>query len=332
MAIIVNGVSIPANADSIRVNGILIDSVTCNGVTVWQKQKYYYVIFSGNGATSGNMAQQTMPVGVATRLNDNSYGRTGYSFYGWSISSSGGRVYTNGQVVTDIASAGATKTLYALWQAITYYIQFNGNGADDGRMYRQEILYDTSTALAANAYTRLNYNFVGWATSPSGAKVYDNQQKVLNLKPYHGDVVNLYALWKQIQGDNVVSTDYLQFGSEGYYSKATIWTGIDTATYRGAKIKIAYAEITQNFAGYGVIVYLSNGTDNTEIARAYREASEGDYHNNIGYTPGMEVTLNFTSTSGLVDLYAYGAAWPDMAGAGNGKMYIHTSQITLLAR
>ena len=330
MSLNIFGVEIPTNMDALNVFGKDIDTLIVFSVTVWQKQKYYYIAFSGNGATSGSMDPQMMPVGVSTKLRDNAYKRTGYSFNGWSSAADGSRD-TNGQIVTDIASAGATKTLYALWQAITYYIQFNANGGF-GNMPRQEILYDTSTALAANAYTRLNYNFVGWATSPRGAKVYDNQQKVLNLKPYHGDVVNLYALWKQIQGDNVVSTDYLQFGSEGYYSRATIWTGIDTATYRGAKIKIAYAEITQNFAGYGVIVYLSNGTDNTEIARAYREASEGDYHNNIGYTPGMEVTLNFTSTSGLVDLYAYGTAWPDMAGAGNGKMYIHTSQITLLAR
>ena len=162
--------------------------------------------------------------------------------------------------------------------------------------------------------------------------MYNNQQTVRNLKNTHGDVVNLYALWQQIQGDKVVSTDYLQFGSEGYYNRATIWTGIDTATYRAAKIKVPYADITQNFAGYGVIVSLSNGTDKVEVARAYREDNEGDSHNNIGYTPGMEVTLNFTVAGGTVDLYVYGEAWSGMSGAGNGKMHIHTSQITLLAR
>ena len=331
MSLNIFGVEIPTNMDALTVFGKDIDTLIVFGVTVWQKQKYYYVAFSGNGATSGSMEQQTMPVGVATKLRDNAYKRTGYSFDGWSSAAGGSREYTNGQMVTDIASAGDTKTLYALWQAITYYIQFNANGGT-GNMPRQPILYDTSTALAANAYTRLNYNFVGWATSPGGVKVYDNQNYIHNLKSDHGDVLNLYAIWKQIHGDNVVSTDYLQFGSTGYYPKTVIWQGIDTTTYRAVRVKIPNANITQNWSGRGVIVYLSNGTDKVEVGRAYREDFGGASHNNIGYTPGMEITLNFTVSDGPVDLYAYGEAWPGMTDIGNGDMYIHTSQITLLAR
>ena len=205
MSLNIFGVEIPTNMDALTVFGKDIDTLIVFGVTVWQKQKYYYVAFSGNGATSGSMEQQTMPVGVATKLRDNAYKRTGYSFDGWSSAAGGSREYTNGQMVTDIASAGDTKTLYALWQAITYYIQFNANGGT-GNMPRQPILYDTSTALAANAYTRSGYTYTGWGTSPGGPVVYGNGHAVRNLKTDHGDVCNLYAIWlrnaKTIIDDN----------------------------------------------------------------------------------------------------------------------------------
>lgn len=203
MPLKVGDLVIPTNTDRMKAikNGSTtqLDEVKCifRGATIsiWKKQKYYYVAFSGNGATSGNMDPQTLPVAVATKLRDNAYKRTGYSFFGWSSAAGGSREYTNGQTVTDIAAAGATKTLYALWQAITYYIRFNPNGGA-GSMGRQEILYDASTALAANTFTRSYFAFVGWGTSAGGPRVYTDQQAVRNLKTAHGDVANLYALWR----------------------------------------------------------------------------------------------------------------------------------------
>ena len=136
--------------------------------------------------------------------------RTGYTFNGW---------YTSGFSGTKIGAAGAkytpTKdiTLFAQWMPIKYSVKYNGNGSTSGTMSNQSFTYDVEQALTANAYKRIfnvtyNYGngsanssekanavFSGWAKTSTGAKEYNNQQKVKNLSAKSGDIVNLYALW-----------------------------------------------------------------------------------------------------------------------------------------
>ncbi len=77
---------------------------------------------------------------------------------------------------------------------ITYSVKFNANGGS-GTMADQDFTYDTAMSLTENAFTRMGYTFDGWATSASGAKVYDNTQSVSNLTTVANATVNLYALW-----------------------------------------------------------------------------------------------------------------------------------------
>lgn len=201
MAINAGNTSLPANADSAyAVKGgakTNLDEIQCiyqgKTLSVWKKQKYYFVTFNSNGG-SGGMNQQTMPVGVSTALTANAFSRLGYLFSAWAKSASGSAAYTDKQSVKDIAAAGETITLYALWTAITWYVVYNANGGS-GSMANSEHKYDTAKALTANAFARSGYNFSGWATSSGGAKVYDDKQSVKNLKSTHGAVLNLYALW-----------------------------------------------------------------------------------------------------------------------------------------
>ena len=192
-----------SNADSAYVikNGenVALDEVRCiynsEIMTIWQKQKYYYIAFNVNGGT-GKMDIQTMSVGVAAALAKNLFNKLGYLFGGWSDKADGEKLYDDGQTVTDIAAAGATRNLYALWTAITWYVKFNANGGN-GNMSNQAHRYDASASLTANAFYRDNHSFIGWATSPSGAKVYSDKQLVANLASTHGGIVNLYAKWAQ---------------------------------------------------------------------------------------------------------------------------------------
>ena len=79
--------------------------------------------------------------------------------------------------------------------AFPYSVKFNSNGGT-GTMANESFTYGTAKALTANAFTRTGYTFQGWATSASGAKVYNDKQSVLNLTTTSGAVVNLYAVWK----------------------------------------------------------------------------------------------------------------------------------------
>ena len=80
-----------------------------------------------------------------------------------------------------------------------YSVKFNANGGT-GTMANESFTYGTAKALTANAFTRTGYTFQGWATSASGAKVYNDKQSVSNLTQTSGAVVNLYAVWKVVRG------------------------------------------------------------------------------------------------------------------------------------
>lgn len=61
MSIIANGITLPTNGDYLQVNGVLVDRVIANGVTVWEKQKIepFYVIQNG-ALVSGNYLNAEM--------------------------------------------------------------------------------------------------------------------------------------------------------------------------------------------------------------------------------------------------------------------------------
>ena len=166
----------------------------------------YTIVFNANTG-SGSMSNQSMTYDTAANLTANAFTKTGYTFKGWANSAGGSIAYTNGQSVKNLsAEQGATVNLYAVWEANTYTITFNANGGT-GSMSNQSMTYDQSKALTANAFTRKNHEFKGWATSAGGEVVYTNSQSVSNLTATNGGNVNLYAVWELISYNVSFSVD-----------------------------------------------------------------------------------------------------------------------------
>ena len=166
----------------------------------------YTIVFNANTG-SGTMSNQSMTYDTAANLTANAFTKTGYTFKGWATSAGGSIAYTNGQSVKNLsAEQGATVNLYAVWEANTYTITFNANGGT-GSMSNQSMTYDQSKALTANAFTRKNHEFKGWATSAGGEVVYTNSQSVSNLTATNGGNVNLYAVWEFISYNVSFSVD-----------------------------------------------------------------------------------------------------------------------------
>jgi uncharacterized repeat protein (TIGR02543 family) len=78
----------------------------------------YTVNYNANGGT-GTMEPSTFTRGTAQALRPNTFTRSDYVFSGWATTAGGAAVYTDGQTVTDLAAAGGSVTLYAIWQAGT---------------------------------------------------------------------------------------------------------------------------------------------------------------------------------------------------------------------
>jgi uncharacterized repeat protein (TIGR02543 family) len=159
----------------------------------------YTVKFNANGGT-GTMANESFVYGTAKALTLNTFTRTGYIFIGWAKSASATTTaYDDGQSVKNLTTtSGGTVNLYAVWQANAYTIKFNKNGGT-GTMANLAMTYDVAKALTANAFQRVNYKFMGWATSASATTAtYSNKQSVSNLTATPDGTVNLYAVWKLV--------------------------------------------------------------------------------------------------------------------------------------
>ncbi len=127
--------------------------------------------------------------------------RTGYIFGGyWTNVNGTGTNYisSDGTISSSLATTiYENSSLYASWTPISYTVEFDKNATDaTGTMGNQSFSYDQELALTANAYERTGYTFAGWAKTSTGAKAYDNKQKVSNLSSVNGETVKLYAVWQ----------------------------------------------------------------------------------------------------------------------------------------
>ncbi|MBQ7649246.1 MAG: InlB B-repeat-containing protein [Paludibacteraceae bacterium] len=144
---------------------------------------------------------------------------SGYTFNGWYDATSGGSQkstnlkYSEG--VTGKKNGTNTITRYARWTAISYSIQFNGNGATSGSMSNLPMTYGTAKNLTANAYKRAytvtynadggscgtssataTYSFQNWNTNAAGTgTTYTDKQEVNKLTTTNNATVTLYAKW-----------------------------------------------------------------------------------------------------------------------------------------
>lgn len=124
----------------------------------------YTVLYNANSG-SGTTSSSSHTYDEARMLNWNNFTRTGYTFAGWSTSTSGSVVYLNGQSVSNLSSSnGATVTLYATWTASRYTIKFDANGGTGGSTSTKT----HATTLTAPTVTRSGFTFKSWSpTVPS---------------------------------------------------------------------------------------------------------------------------------------------------------------------
>lgn len=160
-------------------------SVTFNvSVPAWTS---YTVSYNANGG-AGAPSKQTKWKDQTLVLSSIKPTRTGYSFLGWSTSSTATSAsYAAGANYT----TNSGTTLYAVWKANTYTISYNANGGV-GAPASQTKTYGVTLTLSNTKPTRTNYNFKGWGTSASSTTVAYSAGA-----SYTANVATtLYAIWE----------------------------------------------------------------------------------------------------------------------------------------
>ena len=146
----------------------------------------YTITYNANGG-SGAPGSQTKWKDQSLTLSSTKPTRTGYSFLGWSTSSTAtSATYTAGGSYTSNSAA----TLYAVWKANTYTVTYNANGGT-GAPASQTKTYGVALTLSSTKPTRTNYTFKGWGTSASATTV----SYASGASYTTNSAITLYAVW-----------------------------------------------------------------------------------------------------------------------------------------
>lgn len=212
-----------ASSPSYYAGGRYTTNASVTLYAVWSKNlSSYTVSYNANGG-SGAPASQTKTEGVTLTLSSTTPYRSGYTFLGWSTSSSASypTYYAGGSYTTN-----ASVTLYAVWEQNapeTYTVRYNANGGS-GAPSSQTKTEDVALTLSYVTPTRSGYDFLGWSTSSTATSAtYDpGDSYTANAS------VTLYAVWQETNYDFSIS-NLTASNSEPYkYDQITVKVRTDS--------------------------------------------------------------------------------------------------------
>ena len=176
------------------------------------------IVFNANGG-EGEMDNQKIATDATVALNECLYTKKGYTFSGWGTTANGEVNYSD--KADYMMGTNSQYVLYAIWTPNNNTLHFESNGGS-GKMSDMTIATDSKATLSANAFTKTGYDFVGWAESENGSKVYsDGDSYTMGTEN-----ATLYALWTP---KTYKITYNLNGGQLAVENKATY--NIETATF-----------------------------------------------------------------------------------------------------
>ena len=227
----------------------------------------YTVAYNKNGGL-GTMSSSSHTYDVAQALTLNKFTRTGYSFQGWAKTSTGSKIYSDGEKVTNLTDEdGATVTLYAVWSVITCIVNLNNQGATTAGSTSVTATYG-KTLPSITVPKKTGYTFGGYYTSTgaSGVCVYKSNGTA-TMSSTFTDSTTLYAAW----GSSLTSYIDSVFGYTltnpytGRYSSSLQWLAI------GGYIKSSNNGVNSSYSGFQMSF---DATSYATVQITYKTSSE----------------------------------------------------------
>ena len=217
---------------------------------------------TATGTIAGKTKDSTHTYDSDGALTANGYTLTGWTFVGWATSKNGKVVYNDGATVTNLTSTANDKvTLYAVWQANTYKVTYDGNkpgGTVTGATTETTHTYDVASSPANNGFALTGWTFVGWSRTKGAttAEFKPGEKGILNLAT-EGSVM-LYAVWQA----NIYTVTYDGNKPDGASGNVSGATSNSTHTYDsdGALAANGFVLTGWTFVGWattsgGTVVY-----------------------------------------------------------------------------
>ncbi len=200
----------------------------------------YSITYALNGGSFG-VNHPTSAI-YDSQINVDNPTRTGYTFDGWIITGLDNTLHgyrnniNEGFVLNaDTSLSGIKATQFinlhsnsgtviftANWKANTYTVKYNSNGGSGGSTKNSSHTYDVNGYLTTNGFTKIGYTFAGWNTRADGKGThYQNTAQVRNLVSTNNGSLTLYAQWKGITNNYLVSTSSVSCKLDNGYNHAT---------------------------------------------------------------------------------------------------------------
>ncbi len=219
---------------------------------------------------SGTLGDDRMPSNTS---------RAGYDFIGWSSNSDG----TTGDFISS-TQVNECKTVYAVWSAKTYKIEFNGNNPPDyspnisvPQPIENILIGSTISLTSINDLTvddTKSYKFSGWSTSSVAATGITGDVTLTKelIDKAENDTITLYAVWVESTKHTITfsatpdsAVKYVEFEYFlGEITEDSTWTkGNAVNVDKGSTIHIKYSLKAPGDAGYTNGTYTIGDIDQT---------------------------------------------------------------------
>ena len=244
------------------------------------------IVFNSNGG-EGEMDNQKIATDATVALNECLYTKKGYTFAGWGTTANGD--VNHSDKADYMMGTNAQYILYAIWMPNDNTLHFESNGGS-GKMSDITIATDAKETLPANAFTKIGYDFVGWAKSENGGKVYSDG----DLYTMGTENATLYALWTpktyeityNLEGGQLAVQNKINYNIEtatfnlnnpikrGYEFKG--WSGSTLAGNANQNVSVktgTYGELTftanWKVIEYPIVYHLNGGTNSIANPETY---------------------------------------------------------------
>ena len=261
----------------------------------------YTVTYNANNG-AGSPSAQSKDYGTNITLSSTVPTRSGYTFLGWSTSSTAtSATYQPG----DSFTGNSNTTLYAVWKENTYTVSFNANGGS-GAPGRQTKYHFSTLTLSSTKPTRTGYTFLGWSTSSTATSAtYQSGSSFTS----NSDII-LYAVWQQnytVLDVNTANCAVISSGGEMEYftftptesKKYVIYSVSSEDTkvylYDAAGSTIASDDDSGDDRNFRLEYELSAGTKYTFGVKYYNSSTTGT----IYFSFGEIFTVSYNANGGI---------------------------------
>ena len=337
-------ISVSANTGDYRseTNVVkLVDGSNTTYYTVKQDAGRFLVTFNANGGTGGP-GSQYKTYGASITISGTLPTRSGYTFLGWSASSTAtSPTYYAGGTYSDLSSS----SLYAVWQRNTCLVTLHANGGtlnSYGTGTHSYYVYQYDTTILSETASRTGFTFLGWSTSSTATSPSYSASNYTYVSISSG--TTFYAVWQRntytltfnaVGGTCSESSRPVQYAYAfgalptptrsgytflGWFTASSGGTQVSSATTMGAASRTIYAQWSRNTctvtlsangtgalldyfntSTYSYSVYQNDNTNLTATASrtgfAFLGWSKSSTATSATYTPNPNIQIPITAST-----------------------------------